>query len=219
MLRFVMAAVISVSLAACSVGSSSGRVPLALTESGSTGSLAAPKRLGRDVAPKVAAAEPSTRTAALDKAPPGSFEKAPSGALADRDYSRTQLDADKALALINAYRREHGLKTLKLNSELTLAAKRHATDLARWDRISHYGSDGSNPWDRIKRTSYSARVAAENVGTGQGTFEEVMKGWRESPSHDKNLKLPDAEHVGIALVHDPKTEFRTFWTLVLASPL
>ena len=60
-------------------------------------------------------------------------------------------------------------------------------------------------------------MAAENVGTGQTTLKEVMAGWKKSPGHNKNLLLPDAEHMGIALVHDPKTEFRTFWTLVLGA--
>ena len=99
------------------------------------------------------------------------------------------------------------------------AAKNHSTDLAKWDRISHFGSDGSNPWDRVKRSGYNARVAAENVGTGQTSFEEVLKGWKESPGHNKNLLLADAEHVGIALVREGKTEFKTFWTLVIGAPL
>ena len=36
---------------------------------------------------------------------------------------------------------------------------------------------------------------------------------------NKNLLLGDAEHMGIALVHEPKTEFKTFWTLVVGSSL
>ena len=72
-----------------------------------------------------------------DKAPKGTFEKAPTGALADRDYSHTQLDPDKARELINGYRRQKGLKPLKLNASLSDAAKAHARDLAKWDRISH----------------------------------------------------------------------------------
>jgi uncharacterized protein YkwD len=163
---------------------------------------------------------PAQRVASAgDKIPKGSFEKAPVGALSDRDYTRTHLDVDKARDLINAYRKEHGLKPLKLNVALTEAAKSHSRDLAKWDRISHYGSDGSNPWDRVKRTGYNARLAAENVGTGQVTLEEVFKGWRESPGHNKNLLLAGAEHMGIALVQDPKTEFKTFWTLVVGSPM
>jgi uncharacterized protein YkwD len=162
----------------------------------------------------------ATQVAMLnDKAPRGSYDKAPRGALADRDYSVTKLDPEVARTLINQYRKQNGLKPLQLNAELSTAAKNHSRDLAKWDRISHFGSDGSNPWDRVKTAGYNARVAAENVGTGQATIEEVVKGWKESPGHNKNLLLADAEHMGIALVQDPKTEFKTFWTLVLGSRL
>ncbi len=154
-----------------------------------------------------------------DRIPKGTFEKAPNGALADRDYSGTRLDPEKARDLINAYRKANGLKPLKLSTSLTEAAKNHSRDLAKWDRISHYGSDGSNPWDRVKRAGYNAKVAAENVGTGQTTVDEVMKGWQTSPGHNKNLLLSDASDMGIALVQDNKTEFKTFWTLVVGSPL
>lgn len=156
---------------------------------------------------------------AVDKAPKGTFEKAPQGALADRDYSKTELDLERARQLINAYRKQHGLKPLTLNAALTEAAKLHARDLAKWDRISHYGSDGSNPWDRVKRVGYKAKVAAENVGTGQVSIDEVLKGWEASPGHNKNLLLREAEHMGIALVQDPRTEFKTFWTLLVGSSL
>jgi len=156
---------------------------------------------------------------AVDKAPKGTFEKAPQGALADRDYSKTDLDLEKARQLINAYRKSHGLKPLTLNPALTEAAKLHSRDLAKWDRISHYGSDGSNPWDRVKRVGYKAKVAAENVGTGQASVEEVLKGWEASPGHNKNLLLREAEHMGIALVQDPRTEFKTFWTLLVGASL
>lgn len=159
--------------------------------------------------------DPST---GADSAPKGSWERIPKGSFDDRDYTGTRLDAAKARKLINAYRAEKGLPPLRLNPHLTKAAKAHSTDLAKWDRISHHGSDGSNPWKRVKRTGYKARLTAENVGTGQITIEEVFKGWQESPGHNKNLLLADAEEMGIALVHDPKTEFKTFWTLVMGSP-
>jgi len=161
-----------------------------------------------------------TRLASLnDRAPQGSYDKAPRGSLSDRDFSRTLLNEEAAREEINAYRKQKGLKPLKLNATLTAAAKAHSRDLAKWDRISHFGSDGSNPWDRVKRAGYNAKLAAENVGTGQVSFQEVMKGWKESPGHNKNLLLADADHIGIALVHEPKSEFKTFWTLVLGSSL
>jgi uncharacterized protein YkwD len=161
-----------------------------------------------------------TRVASLDdKIPPGTFEKAPKGALADRNYNATRLDSEKALATINDYRKKNGLKPLKLNAKLSDAAKAHSRDLAKWDRISHYGSDGSNPWDRVKRTGYKPRLAAENVGTGQVSFDEVMRGWKESEGHNKNLLLADAREAGLALVNDSRTEFKSFWTLVLATSM
>jgi uncharacterized protein YkwD len=164
---------------------------------------------------------PATRAVAKadDKAPKGTFEKVPTGALSDRDYSGTRLDAERARDIVNTYRKTKGLRPLQLQPALTEAARAHSRDLAKWDRISHFGSDGSNPWDRVKRAGYPAKLAAENVGTGQASVEEVVKGWQASPGHNKNLLLPDAQHMGIALVQDTKTEFKTFWTLVIGSPL
>ncbi len=159
------------------------------------------------------------RVAALvDRAPPGSYEKAPPGAFAHRDYSRTHLDPKAALKMINAYRVSKGLKPLRLDPKLALAAKRHAEDLARKDRISHYGSDGSDPWERLERAGYKPALAAENVGTGQVSLAEVFAGWKKSPGHNANLLLPDATQMGIALVKRPDTEFKTFWVLALGRP-
>ena len=144
---------------------------------------------------------------------------APEGALDDRDYSKARLDTSEAVKLINDYRAENGLKPLKLDPLLTAAAKAHSRDLAKHDRISHYGSNGSSPWDRVAAAGYKARLAAENIGTGQASLSEVMKGWKASEGHNKNLLLADAENMGIALVQDQNTEFKTFWTLVVGAPL
>lgn len=225
MYRVTLLAALSAVLAACSLGSNSISTGFTDNSPAATASLPSKRVTG---ASRALGGEPSlprepaaaTRVAKLDdKAPAGTFESAPRGALSDRDYSQTALDPEKARDIINQYRKDHGLKPLKLNAELTLAAKAHSRDLSKWDRISHYGSDGSNPWDRVKRAGYRAKLAAENVGTGQVTFDEVMKGWKNSPGHNKNLLLGDAEHMGIALVQDPKTEFKSFWTLVLGSSM
>jgi uncharacterized protein YkwD len=199
----------SLSAGFASSGQPTNSIPSSRNSSSDSGSSSAVSSDGE--AKRVANAE--------DHIPKGTYERAPAGALADRNYGSTQLDPDKARDLINAYRKEKGLKPLKLNAALTEAAKAHSRDLAKWDRISHYGSDGSNPWDRVKRAGYNAKVAAENVGTGQASMEEVLKGWQASPGHNKNLLLADVEHMGIALVQDPRTEFKTFWTLVVGASL
>lgn len=222
MYRVVISACAALALAACSLNTSSLTSGFA---EGSTASISKSSSeslaLGGDPAVSRSSSNSSGQKVARldDRAPSGSYERAPKGALADRDYSSTHLDPERARDVINQYRHDHKLKPLKLNAELTEAAKSHSRDLAKWDRISHYGSDGSNPWDRVRRTGYKARLAAENVGTGQIDFDEVMRGWKDSPGHNKNLLLSDATEMGLALVQDPKTEFRSFWTLVLAAPM
>jgi len=232
MYRVALSAGLIVLLGACSLGSSSissgfAESPSYTASADTTSSVrSSPAVESVALGGEPATSRPGAQDAAPqkfakldDKAPTGSFERAPAGALADRDYSHTALDAERARDLVNQYRRDKGLKPLQLNAELTAAAKNHSRDLAQWDRISHYGSDGSNPWDRVKRTGYHARLAAENVGTGQVDFQEVLRGWKESAGHNKNLLLPDATHMGIALVQDPKTEFKSFWTLVIGASM
>ena len=221
MYRVALTAGIAAALAGCSLGASTISSGFA-EEPKATASISkpAPKGVGLGGEPSIPRNANGVQLAALgDNVPSGSFEKATPGILGDRDYSKTQLDAQMARDIINGYRKEKGLKPLKLSPELTEAAKAHSRDLAKWDRISHYGSDGSNPWDRVKRTGYKARLTAENVGTGQIDFNEVMKGWKESPGHNKNLLMNDADHMGVALVQDPKSEFKSFWTLVIGSPM
>ena len=218
MYRVLVPACVSLLLAGCGMASST--LSAGFADSGQPTSSISSRPSLRGNAGSVSAASVDQRQAKLDdRAPKGTFEKAPAGALADRNYGNTSLDPEKARELINAYRKSNGLKPLKLDATLSEAAKAHSRDLAKWDRISHYGSDGSNPWDRVKRAGYPAKLAAENVGTGQVTFEEVIKGWQASPGHNRNLLLADAEHMGIALVREPRTEFKTFWTLVVGSPL
>lgn len=128
------------------------------------------------------------------------------------------LNPEVAAQLINQYRSQKGLPPLRLSPKLSQAANQHSQDLANNDRISHYGSDGSDTWDRVRQSGYSARLTAENVGTGQLSIDEVFKGWQKSDVHNANLLLSDAEEMGISMVYKPDTQFKTFWTLVLGSP-
>lgn len=222
MLRVVVLFAAALLLSACSMSTSQ-------LSYNNTDSAIAPPKKERSFSPAGLAlgGEPSgtkpSRTKQIasndDRAPRDSFERAPKGSLSDRDYSSTELSSEEAGRQINEYRRQHGLKPLTFDVRLTEAARGHSRDLAKWDRISHYGSDGSNPWDRVKRTGYPARIAAENVGTGQSSFKEVLQGWKDSPGHNKNLLLKDAHHMGLALIKDPNTEFKTFWTLVLGAQI
>ena len=225
MYRVILPSLLVATLSGCSMGTSS--ISSGFAQPVRTASLKKelpPSRsLGRRTTRSKISSNKSRKRqfASLGKAAASGASTSTSGrsGQSDRTFGGARLDIEKARRLINAYRKSKGLKPLRIDVKLTRAAKAHARDLARWDRISHYGSDGSNPWDRVKRTGYNAKLAAENVGTGQKTIEEVFRGWKKSPGHNKNLLLADAEQMGIALVYDPKTEFKTFWTLVIGSKL
>lgn len=131
----------------------------------------------------------------------------------------TAFDPQQAAQIINSYRAQNGLPPLRLNPLLSQAAQAHSQDLSRNDRISHFGSDGSDTLERVRRTGYTPRLTAENVGTGQRSLQELINGWKNSHDHNDNLLLADAEEMGIAMVNNPDTKFKTFWTMVLGSRL
>ncbi len=130
----------------------------------------------------------------------------------------SRLDPYAALSKINELRVANGVRPLALDPLLAEAAHAHAADLAKRDAISHYGANGSTPVTRVAATGYDAVLTGENVATGYRHFDEVLDGWLHSPSHRKTLLLPDAAHVGLALVYDRSASSRTFWTMVVAEP-
>ncbi|MCF6221718.1 MAG: CAP domain-containing protein [Robiginitomaculum sp.] len=131
----------------------------------------------------------------------------------------TPLNVNIAVTDLNAYRRTHGLAPVVLSEKLSKASQVHAEDLARHGNISHTGSDGSGHGDRVQRQGYYFSIAAENVATGQKSWERVFKAWQDSPGHNENLLRDDVTEFGIALVYEPKTAYQTYWAMVVAAPL
>ena len=129
-----------------------------------------------------------------------------------------RLDVKMAVKKINAIRYGKGLSKVRIDPALMQAARVHALDLARIDDVSHYGTDGSDPEQRVSKAGYSGVMTGENVSAGQRDIDEVLDGWLKSKSHRKTLLMKDARHMGVALAYDPQTKYRTFWTLVLAEP-
>lgn len=127
------------------------------------------------------------------------------------------LNTGVAVQLVNAYRTREGLQPIKLNSQLTTAARNHAKSMSQQDRLFHIGPDGQNPWDRAKDAGYNVQFVAENIGTGQISFRELLERWQNHPKHNRNLLLQNATDMGIALIHNPDSRHKTFWTLMLAS--
>ena len=120
-----------------------------------------------------------------------------------------------ALAEINAFRRKHGLKPVVLDQRLVRAAPgTSARYQASRGKIGHRGPGGSRPWNRAKSAGYSPHLTAENVGLRANSFGEAMRGWERSADHKRNLLLPDAEAVGVAVSY---RNGRAYYALVLGA--
>jgi uncharacterized protein YkwD len=114
---------------------------------------------------------------------------------------------ETALALVNAYRAEHGVPPLRLDPALASAAASHSRAMLAAGRMGH--DVGTEFTARLAAHGVVGRAAAENVAYGQRSLAEVMEGWKRSPGHAANMRLAGVSRMGIA-------EAGSYWTLVLA---
>jgi uncharacterized protein YkwD len=135
--------------------------------------------------------------------------------------------ARRVLELVNAARavaRDCGRERFEAAAPLTAvttldaAAALHARDLAEHRTLSHTGSDGSAPGDRITRAGYVWRGSAENIAAGQPNADAVVAGWLTSPGHCAALMAPRLTDTGIAFALAPNENPAIYWVQVFAAP-
>ena len=119
------------------------------------------------------------------------------------------------LVSLNAERAAVGVGPLASCDVLHRVAQDHSADQATHNRMSHTGSDGSSPWQRMLRAGYDYRSAAENVAAGQSGVAQVMSAWMGSSGHRNNILNPGLEHVGVGLAHSAGGT--PYWTQVFGS--
>ncbi|WAX76818.1 CAP domain-containing protein [Streptomyces sp. KMM 9044] len=136
-------------------------------------------------APKPTTAAPEPTTGASSPAAAGDANA--SGAVA------------RVVELVNAERGKVGCSPVKVNTTLTEAAQNHSEDMAASGSMSHAGSDGSSPADRITRAGYNWSTYGENVAYGYSTPEQVMAGWMASPGHKENILNCAFKEIGVGL--------------------
>lgn len=117
-----------------------------------------------------------------------------------------------SLGWVNAERAKNGRGAVALSPKLTRAAAAHAGDMAKNGYFSHTGANGSSIGDRVRRQQYGFCFVAENIAKGQGTLDEVLRGWMASPGHRRNMLHKSAAEFG--LVRGPEN----LWVMVLGRP-
>jgi hypothetical protein len=134
-----------------------------------------------------------------------------------RSVTPISVDAGRAAGLISSYRAQNGLGRVRVNSKLIAAAADYARAMGTRDKISH--SIGGSLPKRIVAEGYDWGAAAENLGAGYGSLNDVIAGWKASAGHRKNLLNPNVTEMGIAAVATPPgSKHRNYWALIMAAP-
>ncbi len=128
--------------------------------------------------------------------------------------------AQEVVQLVNAERATAGLDALTAQSQLTQAAQVHSLDMGCNFFLSHTGSDGSTPFDRMDRFGYYFSTAGENVAAGYPTPQDVMNAWMNSEGHRANILNAGFTEIGIGYVYNPDDPYGGYyyWTMTLGAP-
>jgi uncharacterized protein YkwD len=125
---------------------------------------------------------------------------------------------------INAVRRNHGLRPLRVEGRLTSAADRHAGSMGRTGYFRHdlFTPRRSPRWSWFGRwirwfypgPGYSSWSAGENLAWGAPrlTARQTVRAWLRSPGHRANLLKRSWRNVGVAAVavRNPGGYFRSW---------
>jgi uncharacterized protein YkwD len=109
---------------------------------------------------------------------------------------------NRMLDSVNAVRARSGAAPLTLNPQLTAAAQVQARDISRQNRAWPFGSDGSSPYDRIRRQGYSGELVGEIYSQSYETELETLTAWIEDPVWEAQIVSPDATEMGFAWQQD-----------------
>ncbi|WP_431771378.1 CAP domain-containing protein [Streptomyces cucumeris] len=140
-------------------------------------------------APAKTTSKATTKAASPSSAAPASTTATTSSGSSDLQ--------DQIVALVNKERAKVGCKPVTVDAKLTKAAQAHSEDMAEHSNMSHTGSDGSSPDDRIERAGYSWSTYGENVAYGYSSPESVMDGWMNSSGHKANILNCDFKEIGV----------------------
>jgi hypothetical protein len=113
------------------------------------------------------------------------------------DALEAQLDA--IIEETNAVRAKEGEAPLRTDDQLGVSATLKAADMRDWQYFAHTSPSGIGVADMIRLGGYEFLYAGENLAIGFGTAADVVRAWRESPTHYANLVHPVFQDIGVGV--------------------
>ena len=126
------------------------------------------------------------------------------------EYVQTLVD------LINQARADVGRAPLKVNADLTEAARRHSLDMACNNFLKHSGSDGSWTGDRVTDAGYPNPYYLEILAIGLP--QDAMNQWRIEPRDWDLLINSRVTEIGVGYVFSKFSAYGGYWTVVMGGP-
>jgi len=99
------------------------------------------------------------------------------------------------LRAINVARTTRGLRALRLDPKLQVAARSHSLEMLRYGYFGH-GAFGR----RLSSFGVQGPTVGENLAWGKGRYRRagvIVREWLDSPHHRENLLRPGFRRVGI----------------------
>jgi uncharacterized protein YkwD len=137
-----------------------------------------------------------------------------------QDARRFEMTKDEQtlLELINKERAKKELPPLRPNPLLFKAARDHAANMARQEKMEHE-LDGKTAGQRILATGYDYGRAAENLAIAEGPgvpLAKIVADWMKSKIHRDNVLDTKVSETGLGIAKNDKGE--VYYTQVFARP-
>jgi uncharacterized protein YkwD len=111
------------------------------------------------------------------------------------------------LCLVDAQRAAHGLRALRENAQLQVAAQTHATQMVARNYFNHVGPAGDSPLHRAVAAGYASntgiRDLGENIAAASGSLATPaasVAAWMRSAPHRAAILNPAFRDTGIGVV-------------------
>jgi uncharacterized protein YkwD len=116
------------------------------------------------------------------------------------------------LTYTNKFRKSHGLKSLVMREDLNTIARKHSENMAR-GRIGFGHSGFDQRYRQVCKKISGVYQVAENVAYGPRSGKEVVKQWKDSAGHRRNM-LGKYKYIGIGIAKDRRGHI--YYTQVFA---
>ncbi len=128
----------------------------------------------------------------------------------------------QVVELVNQTRAENKLPPLKRVAVLDASARYFSTDMGQDNYFpSDHATYDRNGGTLVKVCDWSARIQsfytgsllylAENIAAGQGTPQDVMSSWMNSPGHRSNILSQSVWEIGVGY-YEGSGDYRRYWT-------